>query len=240
MDMKSLLNRSGDSSSNVTCGMLRPAAPLSVPAAIILKGILRHACGLTISGAHHMPQTPFMVCANHNSHADSVAIMASLDLSFRECGLLAATDYFYVNPVRKALTSSFFTLLPFTRHPSLPEIHVTLNACRQFIASGGRAIIAFPEGSRSSEPGLRRFLRGPAMLAIKMNIPILPAYLTGTERLLPKGRWLPRPSSIGVHFAPFLSPGEYEENGTSGARSRLMTRLLEGEIEALAAKRSIV
>jgi 1-acyl-sn-glycerol-3-phosphate acyltransferase len=47
-------------------------------------------------------------------------------------------------------------------------------------------VLNFPEGGRSAE-GLREFKEGPAYIAIKAGVPIVPVALIGLRELLPMG-----------------------------------------------------
>ncbi|MBN1506036.1 MAG: 1-acyl-sn-glycerol-3-phosphate acyltransferase [Sedimentisphaerales bacterium] len=55
----------------------------------------------------------------------------------------------------------------------------------------GHSIMLFPQGHRSRDGRLGRFYSGAFKLAVQFNVPIVPLCITGTDRLLPRGRrWL--------------------------------------------------
>lgn len=64
----------------------------------------------------------------------------------------------------------------------------------QFIARAeeemkkGSSILIFPEGTRSRNPGMRRFMDGAFVLAKKMGCGIVPVVHSGTEKTFPKGK----------------------------------------------------
>lgn len=65
---------------------------------------------------------------------------------------------------------------------------------------GGSSVIVFPEGTRGHSYELRRFKKGPFVLAIKAGVPIVPCLLHGTLEVLPKkSRWI-RPAQVDVHI----------------------------------------
>lgn len=57
----------------------------------------------------------------------------------------------------------------------------------------GIGMIFFPEGTRSSSDEMLPFKLGAFRLAIENRLPVLPMSVVGTRRILPRGRWLPRP-----------------------------------------------
>jgi 1-acyl-sn-glycerol-3-phosphate acyltransferase len=74
--------------------------------------------------------------------------------------------------------------------------------------SRGEPLILFPEGTRSLDGRLQPIRGGIGLLAAKSGVPIVPLYISGAHRLLPKGKLLPRPGRILVLIgAPF-----YPEN----------------------------
>lgn len=153
-----------------------------------------------------LPEEPFMVCANHRSHVDSLILMAASAVPFAQCGLVAAEDYFFRHPIRLSVVSSLLRLIPVERRPTPRGFATTLAACSAFLKTGGRMLIAYPEGTRGATSGLRPFKRGPATLAQRYGLTIVPAFIGGSERILAKGRTVPRPSAITVRFGgPLLT-----------------------------------
>ncbi|HEY7039980.1 MAG TPA: lysophospholipid acyltransferase family protein [Methylomirabilota bacterium] len=70
----------------------------------------------------------------------------------------------------------------------------------------GRAILAFPEGTRGQEGGpLREGKPGVGMLAVLSGAPVVPVYVSGSGAALPRGRALPRPTKVRVSFGPPLT-----------------------------------
>lgn len=166
----------------------------------------KRAGTLTVTFEAPLPDGPFMVCANHRSHVDSLVLMAASGLTFGQCGLLAAEDYYFRHPARLRIVSSVLRLIPVERRPTATGFAATLAACSRFLKTGGRMLIAYPEGTRNPGPTPARFKRGPATLALRFNLDVVPAFVTGTERVLPKGRAVPRPAGVAVRFgAPLVA-----------------------------------
>ena len=52
----------------------------------------------------------------------------------------------------------------------------------------GKALLVFPEGTRSLDGRLGEAKPGVGMLAVMSGAPVVPAYVSGTLEALPKGR----------------------------------------------------
>jgi 1-acyl-sn-glycerol-3-phosphate acyltransferase len=65
---------------------------------------------------------------------------------------------------------------------------------------GGGSVVVFPEGTRGTSYPLRPFKKGPFVLAISAQAPIVPTVVHGTFEILPKkGLWM-KGGRVDVHF----------------------------------------
>ncbi len=64
------------------------------------------------------------------------------------------------------------------------------------IISKGGALLFFPEGHRSRNRQLQRFYSGAFKLAIETGAKVVPICLSGTDELLPAGRWWLQPAQV--------------------------------------------
>jgi long-chain acyl-CoA synthetase len=69
----------------------------------------------------------------------------------------------------------------------------------------GKSMVVFPEGTRSLTGEMAEFLPSLGYLALRSGVGLLPVYMAGTYRSLPKGAAIPRARKLGVAFGPFLS-----------------------------------
>jgi 1-acyl-sn-glycerol-3-phosphate acyltransferase len=83
----------------------------------------------------------------------------------------------------------------------------------------GRAIVVCPEGTRGKDYHLRPFKKGPFVLAIASQAPIVPTVVHGTIEVMPKGSWRIKGGRVDLHFlAPVMTSGyDYDH------RAELMT-----------------
>jgi 1-acyl-sn-glycerol-3-phosphate acyltransferase len=85
----------------------------------------------------------------------------------------------------------------------------------------GRSIVVFPEGTRGRDYHLRPFKKGPFVLAIASQSPIIPTVVHGSREVMAKGSFRVRPGTIDVHFLePIETKGlDYDD------RAELMTQV---------------
>jgi long-chain acyl-CoA synthetase len=69
----------------------------------------------------------------------------------------------------------------------------------------GRSMVVFPEGTRSVTGAMADFLPSLGYLALRAEVGLLPAYISGTYEAMPKGAALPKARDLGVAFGPFIS-----------------------------------
>ncbi|WNG49758.1 AMP-binding protein [Archangium minus] len=178
----------------------------------------------------------FLVIANHTSHLDMGLVKVVLGEQGQRLTTLAARDYFFDTPLKRAYFENFTDLLPMDRHGSLREsLRLAGNALRQ-----GFNLLIFPEGTRSTTGELLEFKPTLGYLALTYQVDVLPIYLKGTYEALPKGRMLPKSRELEAHIGPALTYEMLRAKTHGMARSesyRYATRLAEDSIQALAAGR---
>jgi long-chain acyl-CoA synthetase len=149
---------------------------------------------------HHDPNV--IVAANHSSHLDMGLVKYALGEYGKDVRALAAADYFFSNPARKTYFNNFTNLIPVARSGSLEG---ALSGAEQAL-DRGEMILVFPEGTRSKNGKLKEFRRGVGYLSASKRVNILPLYIDGTYRALPKGKTLPSLASrkLKVHIGPVI------------------------------------
>ena len=146
----------------------------------------------------------FIVVANHNSHFDTVSILAALPSSkLKTTHAVAAGDYFGKTSITKFLMSIFFNAILINRNRKEGEPSA-IDIMDEYLKKGA-SFILFPEGSRGKPGVIADFKKGIAVL-LKRNprIPFVPVYLDGFGRVLPKDQRLIIPLVCKVRFGePF-------------------------------------
>jgi 1-acyl-sn-glycerol-3-phosphate acyltransferase len=182
---------------------------------------------LTVEGLHHLPDGPFLLCSNHSSHADSAVLMTASGRSFRSFALLGASDYFFRPRSVRWLVSPLMNVISIERKPGAKSLAGCLGACRRFVEQSEGNLILYPEGTRSSDGEMRDFKSGAGFIALELGLPVVPAYIEGTHKILPKGRYLPRSGRVTVRFGEPLALAAFAGTDTSprGRRNLIVEQL---------------
>jgi len=191
---------------------------------------------IEVSGQANVPASgAFLVAANHASHLDVGLVKIALGDEGRKLASLAARDYFFDNPWKRAWFGNFTNLVPIQRRGSLKEsLHTAVRTLEL-----GYHLLIFPEGTRSPDGGLQDFKPAIAYLSFAAGADILPVYLEGTHEAMPKGAFLPDPRKrrkLLVRIGPVLRYEELRAATQGLARSaahKEVTRLVRLAIEAL-------
>jgi 1-acyl-sn-glycerol-3-phosphate acyltransferase len=170
---------------------------------------------LRVEGRNHLPGGPFLLCSNHSSHADSAALMTASGFRFRRFALLGASDYFFQSRGVRWSVSPWMNVIPIERSPKPKLLAECLARCRRFLEQTGGILILYPEGTRSPDGEMRAFKPGAGLFASELGVPVVPAYIEGTNRILPKGRFVPRPGDVTVRFGEALELNYAPASGES-------------------------
>ncbi len=191
---------------------------------------------IEVRGAEHVPRTgPAMIVANHSSLLDPpiVAAAASRPLHF-----LAKAELFSIPLLGRLIRA--VNARPVRREGS--DARALREALR--ILEAGQALLVFPEGTRGPEGVLREGKAGAGMLAVLSGASVVPAYIEGTGRALPRGRTLPSLAKVRVSFGPPVSFGKVEGahrkeryQGASAGMMAAIARLKQAATERVAAAR---
>jgi long-chain acyl-CoA synthetase len=95
-------------------------------------------------------------------------------------------------------------------------------------------LVWFPEGRRSPNGRLQPFKPGVGIILEHYPVPVIPAFIGGTERILPPGKAIPRLDAISVVFGRPLDAATLARNGKGKEnKERIVSRLHE-EVARLA------
>lgn len=191
-----------------------------------LKALYRGYFDLEVRNAERIPdEPPYLLAANHSSHLDAPAVLASIELArgsgaARKLHVLGARDYFFDTPLKRWFFSTFLNVVPIEREEtSLAGLRMVKR-----ILSAGESALIFPEGTRSRTGEIDAFKPGLGLLARELEVPIVPVHIHGTFPALPAGRILPRPGKIVVAFGEPVTMDAYRGDGAP-ARDEIYRRI---------------
>jgi 1-acyl-sn-glycerol-3-phosphate acyltransferase len=162
---------------------------------MIARALFSLLTRLEVRGGENIPTDgPLLVVANHLNLTDPPLLAVSLG---REAIFMAKEELF-----RSPLTAYFvgnFGAFPVHRGK------LDRKALRQAqqVLTDGRALIMFPEATRSKRACLQPAYPGSALIAMRGGVPILPVGISGTERVKGIG-WIFRRPRITLNIGrPF-------------------------------------
>lgn len=158
----------------------------------VLRPALKLIFGMSAVGKRNLEGLDqFILVANHNSHLDTAFLFHILPRRhLSRTHPVAALDYFGKTKALFRLAQFLFQPIWIVRGDRETD---PLEGMRERLRQG-HSIIIFPEGTRG-EPGIVvPFRTGVGRLAEEFReVPIVPVFLAGAERALPKSSALPLP-----------------------------------------------
>jgi len=159
---------------------------------LIIRPLLHLLFGVNVVGRENLDGIDkFIIVANHNSHLDIFLLYFILPpKKIARTHPVAASDYFRKPPL-------LFNAMRFLFQPiwvDREEKSASVIKQMQKRLDEGHSIIIFPEGTRGQTGEIKDFQRGIGLIARKNpDVPIIPVFLEGPERVFPKKAPFPLP-----------------------------------------------
>lgn len=171
---------------------------------LLIRPVSLFWLGFNIRRKHLLPTTgPAIIVANHNSHFDVIALLSLFSAKVApRVRPAAAADYFMRTPARRWLSTRLLGAVPVARTGE--RVGDPLAPC-QAVLDEGDILILFPEGTRGEPERMQALKSGIAHLA-KNNpsVPVIPVYMAGLGKAMPRGAWLPIPVFVDVYVGPAM------------------------------------
>ncbi len=173
-----------------------------------------------------VPKGPCLVVANHNSHLDAAVLLTLFPLRrVAHVHPVAAADYFGKTWLRRAMALLLMNGIPIERtaRGATDTLQPMIQAHRD-----GESLIFFPEGSRGEAGVVAPFRSGVGRIAQSLpGLLVVPVFLTGPERIWPRGQTIPVPLGIDANVG---KPRSYPHD----AEARDIAEQVRNDVLALA------
>jgi len=135
---------------------------------------------------------PCLFMPNHRSYLDALVVLMALPSKIRKnIALAAARDVLFDKyKYLSVWVELFFNAFPFPRKEN-ENIKVGLEHVGKLLDKGW-SVVVFPEGKVSIDGRLQPFKRGAGLMAVEMQVPVVPVCIEGTEKIVPYGKVFPR------------------------------------------------
>lgn len=186
-----------------------------------------------VVGSEHIPTSgPFLIAANHASH---------LDPPFVGCQVGRQMRFF----ARKTLWSNRVSSWWLNQVECIPVDRDSgdVSAIRRVLQAlhEDRAVVLFPEGTRSPDGHLQKPKAGVGLMACKTGAPVVPCRVFGSYEAFGKGAKFPRLGTpISVVFGKPISAAEYDAPEAGKERYQIASQRIFERIAALREPRPAV
>ncbi|MBU4346524.1 MAG: 1-acyl-sn-glycerol-3-phosphate acyltransferase [Candidatus Omnitrophica bacterium] len=161
---------------------------LRLIAILIFKVLFR----IRVFGKKYIPKNGgFILASNHLSYLDPIVLGI---VCSRRLNYMARHDLFY-NPFFSWLLTRI-NVFPVRR--SSPDLSALKEAIKRL--KNGQPLVLFPTGTRELKGLSLEPQAGIGFLAAKVDVPVIPVLIKGTQEALPKGAKFIRPGKISVYF----------------------------------------
>ena len=161
---------------------------------------------LEIRGLDQIPSHRAVVfMANHQSNCDPPALLAVLPPVL----VLVKKEFFRVPILGRGMVAcGFIPVDRRNREQALEAVEKGVQALK-----AGKSFLVYPEGTRSPDGRLQRFKKGVFVMAIKAGAPIVPISVSGSNKIMPKGKFVMRPGGVRITFhQPVATEGSAMED----------------------------
>ncbi|MBI5203545.1 MAG: AMP-binding protein [Nitrospirae bacterium] len=161
---------------------------------------------LEIKGKENLPDSPFIITPNHCSYLDVFVIASVLPTKMlRNFYFHGFQTYFASRPT--AFIARLAHVIPIDPDAFL-EKALQLSG---YVLRNNKNLCIFPEGGRSYDGNLMEFKKGIGILALEMDVPVVPALIKGSFEALPKGSYKLRFKKITVIFGKPFYPSDLDK-----------------------------
>ena len=148
---------------------------------------------LEVQGRDRIPRgRPVVFMANHQSNCDPPALLAVLPKVL----VLVKKEFFRVPIIGSGMRLvGFIRVDRKNREQALDAVEKGVLALK-----AGRSFLVYPEGTRSLDGRLQKFKKGVFVMAVKAGAPIIPISVSGSNKIMPKGKFVIRPGRVRITF----------------------------------------
>ena len=171
--------------------------------------MIHHVPGTTysyVNDSHESFATPAMIVSNHQSHLDLMGVMMMTPKL-----IILTKNWVWHNPFY-GIIIRYADFFPMTdTEQMMDDLSLKIKE--------GYSVVIFPEGTRSATCRIQRFHRGAFYLAEKLNLDIIPVFIKGFGKVLPKTSFHLHPGHMSLEVWPRM-----KRQDIAGTDYRVLTK----------------
>jgi long-chain acyl-CoA synthetase len=186
---------------------------------------------LEIDGVEELSKLkrPFLVCPNHQSYLDPFIVTSAYPYDVLKNSFVVGASEFFQSSFMQFI-ARFMNIVPIDPDTQL------LKAMKAS-ATGlkhGKVLNIFPEGTRAFDGDLQEFKKGAAILAMELDLPIVPVALDGLYKVWGRSSRQFKLSKVKVRFGKPFYPKEILTSVMDNeTRYQTVTQHLKQEIQIM-------
>ena len=175
----------------------------------VAKFVIHHVPGTTysyVNDSHESFATPAMIVSNHQSHLDLMGVMMMTPKL-----IILTKNWVWHNPFY-GIIIRYADFFPMTdTEQMMDDLSLKIKE--------GYSVVIFPEGTRSATCRIQRFHRVAFYLAEKLNLDIIPVFIKGFGKVLPKTSFHLHPGHMSLEVWPRM-----KRQDIAGTDYRVLTK----------------
>jgi long-chain acyl-CoA synthetase len=214
---------------------LEPLGPglllLSAMLEPLVRLVMRSAFRVKAAGLDNLPPVgPILICPNHVSYLDPFALGIALPRTRLRHTYWSGWSGIAFSTRFRRLFSRIARIIPVDPDRA-PGSGLVMG---RMALERGWNLVWFPEGGRSADGTLQRFLPGIGALVETRPVPIVPVHIAGSFAAWPIARRFPRLGPITVRFGPPIFPDHVATGSQGRRRDEAIAAAVHDAVSALA------
>lgn len=191
--------------------------------AALARGATRLYWRLEVIGVERVPRSgAFVIAPVHRSNVDF--LLAGIAIP-RPVRWMAKSSIFLGGAIDKFLNG--MGAFPVERDTA---DFSAIRTCEELLAAG-EPVVVFPEGRRKSGDEVLDLFDGPAFMAARQRVPILPIGIGGSDKAMPIGRKMILPRKVVIVIGEPIYPDVETEGRVPRSTVTALTAQLRGEVQ---------
>ncbi|MBV9183549.1 MAG: AMP-binding protein [Acidobacteria bacterium] len=178
----------------------------------LIKFAWRSVSRLEVDGIENIPrQGAFLLCSNHQSFLDPFPLLAVLPFWALKRMFAVGTSEIFGAGVMRQFARLMRTVVVDPDANLIPAMRAGAFGLRQQMA-----LLMYPEGERTIDGTPKIFKKGAAILAIHLQVPIVPVAIDGFYEAWPRGKRFQRFAPLKIRIGEAMLPPPASQAGEAG------------------------